>query len=209
MNRIDFIKKVTLRFNAIYPSMAISEVLIDVWDEVLSGCTESEIINACKQYMSSGEKFAPSPGSILELIDKAKYGEKIDYTPQMIVDIVRAHNTIVGVLCRGKSLVSFDLDNLSDSYLRGRAKLVIAQELPEVLEKIETGRFTEGDLDQLKQYRVDPLKEVSSQAEKVIAITQQSMLALDPPKMKVALKPHPSGLTPIEMFNEKRRALNV
>lgn len=209
MNRIDFIKKVTLRFNAIYPTMVISEVIIDIWDEVLSGCTDSEIINACKQYMSSGEKFAPSPGSILELIDKAKYGEKIDYTPQMIVDIVRAHNTIIGVLCRGKNLVSFDLSNLGEPYLRGRAKLVIAEELPEVLEKIETGRFTDGELDQLRRYRVDPLKEVGSQAAKVIAITQQSMLAIDPPVKKEVIKAHSSGLTPIEMFNEKRRKLNV
>lgn len=209
MSRIKLIGKVTSRFSAIYPSMIISEVLIDVWNEVLSECADSEIINACKQYLSSGERFAPSPGGILELIDEARYGEKIDYTPQMIVDIVRAHNTIIGVLCRGKNLVSFDLDNLGEPYLRGRAELVIVEELPEVLEKIETGRFTDGELDQLKQYRVDPLKEVSIQAAKVIAITQQSMLAIDPPTKKEVLKHHSSGLTPIEMFKEKRRKLNV
>lgn len=182
----------------------LSEISMSAAFKALSDHSLKIISNALDVYNRTATDL-PTAGDINKIIYEAEYGKQMDYTPQMIIDIVRAHNTIIGVLCRGNNLVSFDLDNSNDYYLRRRAELVITQELPEVLEKMKYGHFTNNDLELLRKYKVNPMKEVGSQSAKVIAITQQSMRAIDPPKSKENTVPHESGLTPIELFKKQSK----
>lgn len=61
-------RNLLMGIKAVYQNFQLSEVLPDLWNELLTGITYSEALDGIKTFMRSGSKFAPVPGEIIEIV---------------------------------------------------------------------------------------------------------------------------------------------
>lgn len=74
---------------AIYPNTEISEPMMAIWPEVLSGISYPEAHAAVLKFMKSPSAFPPTPGQILEIVRSQKIAKQY----QVDRDIKRIEST--------------------------------------------------------------------------------------------------------------------